>query len=134
MDPVLVTGATGRVGRIVVDQLLDAGVPVRALTRRPDAAGLPAAVEVVAGDLTVPESLDAGLHGVSAVFLVWTAHRIFFGPVRETLSRVRDVSTLELAYLLPLVALVLLFGIRPGAVTPVLTNGVIQITTRLAGG
>jgi len=73
MQPILVTGATGRVGRIVVAQLLDAGVPVRALTRRPAAAGLPAAVEVVSGDLTVPESLDAGLHGVSAVFLVWTA-------------------------------------------------------------
>ena len=73
MHPVLVTGATGRVGRAVVAQLLDAGVPVRALTRRPDAAGLPAAVEVVAGDLTVPESLDAGLQGVGAVFLVWTA-------------------------------------------------------------
>jgi uncharacterized protein YbjT (DUF2867 family) len=57
----------------VVDQLLDAGVPVRALTRRPSAAGLPAAVEVVAGDLTVPESLDAGLQGVGGVFLVWTA-------------------------------------------------------------
>jgi len=71
--PVLVTGATGRVGRAVVAQLLDAGVPVRALTRRPDVAGLPAAVEVVAGDLTVPESLDAGLQGVGAVFLVWTA-------------------------------------------------------------
>jgi uncharacterized protein YbjT (DUF2867 family) len=71
--PVLVTGATGRVGREVVDQLLGAGVPVRALTRRPAAAGLPAAVEVVAGDLTVPESLDAGLAGVGAVFLVWTA-------------------------------------------------------------
>ena len=67
------TGATGRVGRVVVDQLLDAGVPVRALTRRPAAAGLPAAVEVVAGDLTMPESLDAGLQGVDAVFLVWTA-------------------------------------------------------------
>ena len=71
--PVLVTGATGRVGRAVVAQLLDAGVPVRALTRRPDVAGLPAAVEVVAGDLTVPESLDAGLEGVGAVFLIWTA-------------------------------------------------------------
>ena len=73
MNPVLVTGATGRVGRVVVDQLLGAGVPVRALTRRPAAAGLPAAVEVVSGDLTVPESLDVGLQGVSAVFLVWTA-------------------------------------------------------------
>jgi uncharacterized protein YbjT (DUF2867 family) len=68
---VLVTGATGRVGRVVVDLLLDAGVPVRALTRRAEAAAtLPANVEVVTGDLTVPESLDAGLQGVGAVFLV----------------------------------------------------------------
>jgi uncharacterized protein YbjT (DUF2867 family) len=73
MPPVLVTGATGRVGRVVVTQLLGAGVPVRALTRRPAAAGLPAAVEVVSGDLTAPDSLDAALQGVSAVFLVWTA-------------------------------------------------------------
>jgi len=52
---------------------LDAGVPVRALTHRSEAAAtLPANVEVVTGDLTVPESLDAGLRGVSAVFLVWT--------------------------------------------------------------
>src|SRR6266571_8868758 len=73
MHPVLVTGATGRVGRVVVDQLLRADVPVRALTRRPAAARLPAAVDVVSGDLTAPESLDAALQGVSAVFLVWTA-------------------------------------------------------------
>jgi uncharacterized protein YbjT (DUF2867 family) len=74
MPPVLVTGATGRVGRGVIDLLLDAGVPVRALTHHSEAAAtLPANVEVVMGDLTVPESLDAGLQGVSAVFLVWTA-------------------------------------------------------------
>jgi uncharacterized protein YbjT (DUF2867 family) len=74
VPPVLVTGATGRVGRAVVDLLIDAGVPVRALTHRSEAAAaLPANVEVVTGDLTVPESLDAGLRGVSTVFLVWTA-------------------------------------------------------------
>ncbi|HXZ70211.1 MAG TPA: NmrA family NAD(P)-binding protein, partial [Streptosporangiaceae bacterium] len=73
VPPVLVTGATGRVGRVVVDLLLDAGVPVRALTRRSGAAELPANVEVITGDLTVPESLDAGLRGAGAVFLVWTA-------------------------------------------------------------
>jgi uncharacterized protein YbjT (DUF2867 family) len=73
VHPVLVTGATGRVGRALVAELLGAGVPVRALTRRPAAAGLPATVEVVSGDLTVPESLDAALQGVSAVFLLWTA-------------------------------------------------------------
>jgi len=74
VPPVLVTGATGRVGRVVIDQLTDAGVPVRALTRRSEAAAaLPANVEVVTGDLTVPESLDTGLRGAGAVFLVWTA-------------------------------------------------------------
>ena len=64
VPPVLITRATGPVGRAVVGQLLAAGVPVRALTRRSEAAAaLPANVEVVTGDLTVPESLDAGLRG-----------------------------------------------------------------------
>jgi uncharacterized protein YbjT (DUF2867 family) len=74
VPPVLVTGATGRIGRIVIDLLVDAGVPVRALTHRSESAEtLPANVEVVTGDLTEPESLDAGLRGAGAVFLVWTA-------------------------------------------------------------
>jgi NADH-quinone oxidoreductase subunit M len=66
--------------------------------------------------------------------MLWLAHRIFFGPVREAYSRARDASTLELTYLLPICAAALLFGVRIGAVTPVLTNGVIDITTRLNGG
>ena len=74
VPPVLVTGATGRVGRVVVDLLVDAGVPVRALTHRSEAAAaLPANVEVVTGDLTVPESPGAGLAGAGAVFLVGAA-------------------------------------------------------------
>jgi uncharacterized protein YbjT (DUF2867 family) len=85
--PVLVTGATGRVGRAVVDRLIDAGIPVRALTRRTEAAvSLPANVEVVTGDLTVPESLDAALQGVSAVFLVWTAPATTAPAVIERLA------------------------------------------------
>ncbi|MFC4107300.1 NAD(P)H-binding protein [Micromonospora zhanjiangensis] len=71
---VLVTGATGRIGRAVVDQLTETGTPIRALVRRPEsAATLPATVETVTGDLTVPESLDAALPGIDTVFLVWTA-------------------------------------------------------------
>lgn len=72
-DVVLVTGATGRVGRLVIDELLRTGVPVRALTRQPEHAALPAGVEVVAGDFTAPASLDAVLEETVAVFLVWTA-------------------------------------------------------------
>lgn len=87
VPPVLVTGATGRVGRVVVDLLIDAGVPVRALTHRSGAAGtLPPSVEVVTGDLTVPESLDAALRGVGAVFLVWTAPPVTAPAVVERLA------------------------------------------------
>ena len=71
---ILVIGATGRIGGAVAGMLTDAGVPVRALVRRSEsAATLPATVEVVTGDLTVPESLDTALHAVTTVFLVWTA-------------------------------------------------------------
>jgi uncharacterized protein YbjT (DUF2867 family) len=86
MNSILVTGATGRVGRLVVAELLAAGVPVRALTRRPSAAELPTAVDVFAGDLAAPESLDAALQGVSAVFLLWTAPPGTVGAVVERLA------------------------------------------------
>ncbi|WP_405485300.1 NAD(P)H-binding protein [Nocardia sp. NBC_00511] len=65
----LVTGATGTVGRAVVGQLLDAGLPVRAITRNPGTAGLPAGVEVVRADLSDPASLTSALAGVRRVFL-----------------------------------------------------------------
>lgn len=73
MKPILVTGATGTVGRQVVSQLLATEVRVRALTREPGSANLPDGVEVRRGDLTIPETLDDCLHGVEVVFLVWTA-------------------------------------------------------------
>lgn len=57
---------------MVIDQLLDAGVPVRALARQPGEAELPSTVEVVAGDFSAPDSLEAALQDVSTVFLVWT--------------------------------------------------------------
>jgi len=72
MKQILVTGATGNVGRQVVAQLIENGASVRALTRNPEAANLPAQVEVMGGDLTAPETLSASLDGVAAVFLVWT--------------------------------------------------------------
>lgn len=67
---ILVTGATGTVGRAVIDGLLELGAPVRALVRRPETAGLPAGVEVVRGDLGEPESLVPALRGVESVFLL----------------------------------------------------------------
>ncbi|GAA2898802.1 NAD(P)H-binding protein [Streptosporangium fragile] len=76
---ILVTGATGTVGRHVVGGLLRAGASVRALTRSPETAGLPDEVEVVRGDLTAPESVEPALAGVDRVYLF---------PVPETAEAV----------------------------------------------
>lgn len=67
---IFVSGATGTVGRHVVDHLLTAGADVRALTRRPESAGLPAAVEVVCGDLEKPESLASAFEGTDRMYLL----------------------------------------------------------------
>ena len=68
---ILVTGATGNVGRHVVARLLSAGHGVRAITRDPSRASLPAGVEAVSGDLADPETLRPHLDDVEAVFLIW---------------------------------------------------------------
>ena len=82
---ILVTGATGQIGREVVAQLSAAGVPVRALSRTSQAADLPAGIDIVAGDLSAPETLDAALVDVGAVFLVWAAP---LGPAAAALERI----------------------------------------------
>ncbi|WP_217548141.1 NAD(P)H-binding protein [Streptomyces sp. GbtcB6] len=67
---ILVTGATGTIGSDVVRQLAGRGAKVRALTRDPAKAQLPAGVEVVRGDYGDPASLDAASAGATAVFLL----------------------------------------------------------------
>src|SRR3981081_3729246 len=86
MQPVLVTGATGRVGRAVVAELLGAGVPVRALTRNPATAALPAIAEVVAGDFTEPPSLDTPLQGARRGVPLWCAPPAAAAAVVERLA------------------------------------------------
>ena len=90
MKPILVTGATGLVGRQVVSQLLAEGGNVRALTRNPAAAALPQDVEVVRGDLMVAETLRAALDGVGKVFLVWTGSLDAFPDALEQIAELVD--------------------------------------------
>ncbi|MFN7996207.1 MAG: NAD(P)H-binding protein [Bryobacteraceae bacterium] len=86
MKRVLVVGATGTVGKPLVERLTAVGAPVRALVRSPGAATLPE-VEIVSGDLTVPETLGPALNNVDAVFLVWTVPFNTFPAVLERITR-----------------------------------------------
>ncbi|GAA2794400.1 NAD(P)H-binding protein [Crossiella cryophila] len=70
---ILVAGATGTVGRQVVRQLLAGGHRVRALTRNPEQAGLPAEVELARGDLSNPASVEPALEGVTGLHMITVA-------------------------------------------------------------
>jgi uncharacterized protein YbjT (DUF2867 family) len=66
---VLVTGATGFIGRRLVPELVERGLTVRAMTRRPEAYDGPG--EAVGADVHRPETLGPALAGADvAVYLV----------------------------------------------------------------
>lgn len=67
---ILVTGATGKVGTQVIEQLVQRGAKVRALVRNPASASLPTGVSVAQGDLLDPDALRAAMAGVSTLFLL----------------------------------------------------------------
>ncbi len=87
---ILVTGATGNVGRPLVAQLLAEGHEVRALTRDPGGAALPAGAEVVPGNLTDRDSLARACAGVTAV------HLITFGGDYQPLTNGKEIVSLAL--------------------------------------
>jgi len=87
MNRILVIGGTGTVGRQVLSQLAAQGVRVRAMARDLGAARLPPQVEVVRGDLTLPETLDPCLDGIDMVFLVWTAPAAAVSPALERIAK-----------------------------------------------
>lgn len=67
---ILVTGATGTVGRQVVEQLATRGADVRALVRDPSKVDFPTGVDVVQGELLDVDALRHAFSGVSTLFLL----------------------------------------------------------------
>jgi uncharacterized protein YbjT (DUF2867 family) len=79
---ILITGASGNVGREVVKQSLAVGLKIRATFQSPHiAAKAPAGLEGVIMDYAKPETIRSVLHGVEKIFLV--------GPP------IRDLAALE---------------------------------------
>ncbi|MFI6939724.1 NAD(P)H-binding protein [Streptomyces sp. NPDC050418] len=99
---ILVTGASGSVGRQIVEQLLARGEKVRALSRTPERAGFPEGVEAVRGDLTDPESLVSAFDGVEAVHLITFGGELFApletGPQILELARKAGVKRITVLH------------------------------------
>ena len=96
---ILVTGATGNVGRHVVQQLIQRGAQVRALARNPATADLPEAVEVVQGDLLDVDALRSAFHGVSTLFLLNAVSADEFTQALITLNLAREAGVQRVVYL-----------------------------------
>jgi uncharacterized protein YbjT (DUF2867 family) len=67
MAVVLVAGGTGFIGSHIVRKLMARGHKAIVMSRRPDAARVPAGVEVRQGDIADPGSLRTAMAGVDAV-------------------------------------------------------------------
>jgi uncharacterized protein YbjT (DUF2867 family) len=96
---ILVTGSTGTIGAQVLTHLQSKGVEVRALTRSPGKAQLPAGVTSVRGDLSDVDSVRAALDGVSTLFLLVPNVADELTQAMLTLTVAREAGVKGIVYL-----------------------------------
>ncbi|MBJ7410667.1 MAG: NmrA/HSCARG family protein [Phenylobacterium sp.] len=96
---ILVTGATGKVGRNVVDHLVRRGADVRSLVRKPAKADLPASVELAQGDMLDVDTLRSAMTGVSTLFLLNGVVADEFTQALIALNIARDAGIQRIVYL-----------------------------------
>ncbi|MGY3348286.1 MULTISPECIES: SDR family oxidoreductase [unclassified Bradyrhizobium] len=96
---ILVAGATGRVGRHVVRQLVERNAKVRVLTRDPAKADVPSGVDVAKGDLLDIDSSRAAFDGVRTLFLLNAVTGDEFTQAIITLNIAREAGVERVAYL-----------------------------------
>lgn len=96
---ILVTGATGRVGHHVVNQLVKRNAQVRVLTRDPSKTTFPDSVEVVKGDLLDIDALRVAFKGVTSLFLLNAVTGDEFTQALITLNIAREAGVERVVYL-----------------------------------
>jgi uncharacterized protein YbjT (DUF2867 family) len=96
---ILVTGATGRVGRHVVEQLVQRSARVRVLTRDAAKASVPAGVEVAQGELLDLDALRNAFEGVRTLFLLNAVTGDEFTQALITLNIARESGVTRVVYL-----------------------------------
>ncbi|WP_030605952.1 SDR family oxidoreductase [Streptomyces fulvoviolaceus] len=102
---VLVIGATGSIGRLVVAEAIARGHTVRALVRdrAKGAQRLPADAELVVGDVTRPETLHEAVAGADAIVLTLgsfgtgasSPEAVDYAGVRNVLTALASLASLD---------------------------------------
>ena len=95
---ILVIGATGTIGSLVVQGLASQGADVTALVRKPEAA-LPAGVKRAVGDLTNVASLRQAMSGVRTLFLLNALAADEVTQSLQALNVAREVGIQRIVYL-----------------------------------
>lgn len=96
---ILVTGATGNVGRSVIEHLVKQGADVRALVRDPAKADLPAGVALAKGDLLDVDAMRSALSKVSTLFLLNAVVPDEFTQALMALNLAREAGIERIVYL-----------------------------------
>ncbi|MBZ9999975.1 MULTISPECIES: NmrA/HSCARG family protein [unclassified Mesorhizobium] len=96
---ILVTGATGNIGRQVVEHLVKRDADVRALVRDPSKANFPAGVSVVQGDFLDVDSLRKAMSGISTLFLLNAVVPDEFTQALVALNVARSAGIERIVYL-----------------------------------
>jgi uncharacterized protein YbjT (DUF2867 family) len=97
--PVLVTGGTGTLGRLVVPRLRDAGYDVRVLSRHSPGCGAGGGVGHVAGDLATGEGVDAAVAGAEVVVHLAGSSKGDEGKARHLVEAVSRAEAQHLVYI-----------------------------------
>jgi uncharacterized protein YbjT (DUF2867 family) len=87
---IVVTGATGNVGRPLVEALAAAGEEVTAISRSISKADVPDGVHPRSADLTSPASLGAVFDGASSLFLMFAGGAAYQVDTQALLGAARD--------------------------------------------
>src|SRR5579859_1536826 len=96
---ILVTGATGTVGSLIIERLATAGADVKALDRTPGKATFPKGVTEVTGDLTDIPAMRTALSSVRTLFLLNAVVADEVTQALITLNLARDAGIERIVYL-----------------------------------
>ncbi len=96
---ILVTGATGTIGSLVLQSLAQRGASVRALVREAGKAALPAGASEVVADMSDVASMRQALTGVRSLFLINAVTPAEVTQGLQTLALARDAGIERIVYL-----------------------------------